>query len=87
MVTGGKVRVINGMGPKTEAEFLKAVNSKTDLIVLDSNAAKALALAAKGVGPRTAAKIISKLSLGEMEFYKAIVEAEKTYLRTRMFWN
>jgi len=56
-------------------------------LVLTYGKVAALALAAKGVGPRTAAKIISKLSLGEMEFYKAIVEAEKTYLRTRMFWD
>jgi len=60
---------------------------KTADLVLTYGKKAVIALAAKGVGPRTAAKIISKLALNEREFYKAIVEAEKNYLRTRMYWD
>ncbi|HIQ03723.1 MAG TPA: DEAD/DEAH box helicase [Desulfurococcales archaeon] len=60
---------------------------KSATLVLTYGKVAVIALAAKGIGPKTAAKIIGKLSLGETEFYKAIIEAERNYLKTRMFWR
>jgi len=45
-----------------------------------------IALAARGVGPTNAARIIAKLREEEDEFYRDILEREREYARTRSFW-
>lgn len=45
-----------------------------------------LALAAHGVGPETAKRVLRK-SEGEAEFIRNIIEAEKLYSKTRIFWD
>ncbi len=45
-----------------------------------------IALAARGVGPRNAARIINKLREDEDEFYRDILSREREYARTRSFW-
>ncbi len=44
-------------------------------------------MAARGVGPTTAARILQRSFRSEDEFYLAILRAERDYLRTRMFWD
>ncbi len=44
-----------------------------------------LALAGRGVGPKTAARILRK-SKNEEDLLERVLEAEKTYARTREFW-
>ncbi|WP_435358523.1 DEAD/DEAH box helicase [Haloarchaeobius sp. DFWS5] len=45
-----------------------------------------IALAARGVGPHNAARIINKLREDEMDFYRDILAQEREYARTQSFW-
>ncbi len=46
-----------------------------------------IALAARGVGPHNAARIINKLRENEDDFYRDILSREREYARTRSFWQ
>ncbi|HET7324260.1 MAG TPA: DEAD/DEAH box helicase [Halococcus sp.] len=46
-----------------------------------------IALAARGVGPHNAARIISKLRENEDDFYRDILAQERQYARTQSFWD
>ena len=46
-----------------------------------------LALATRGVGPKTASSILKLKTLTKREFLERLMEAEKTYIRTRPFWG
>ncbi|WP_233255187.1 DEAD/DEAH box helicase [Halopenitus persicus] len=46
-----------------------------------------IAMAARGVGPHNAARIISKLREDEDEFYRDILKQEREYARTQSFWE
>ena len=46
-----------------------------------------IALAARGVGPHNAARIINKLRENETDFYRDILSREREYARTRSFWD
>jgi ATP-dependent Lhr-like helicase len=46
-----------------------------------------IALAARGVGPQNAARIIAKLRENEEDFYRDILAQERQYARTQSFWD
>ena len=46
-----------------------------------------IAMAARGVGPHNAARIIAKLRENEDDFYRDILEQERQYARTQSFWD
>jgi ATP-dependent helicase Lhr and Lhr-like helicase len=46
-----------------------------------------LVLAARGVGPTTATRILRNRSGGEDSLYLSILKAEREFERTRMFWD
>ena len=56
-------------------------------LLMDHGERALLALAARGVGPDTAGRILAKQSEGHDAFLRAIMEAEITYARTRQFWS
>lgn len=54
-------------------------------LVLSSGKKAVIALAARGVGPETASRIIGTWTEGDA-FYREIMKAERTYIRTHRFW-
>ncbi len=44
-------------------------------------------LAGYGIGPATAKRILSRINKSEEELIKDIAEAERNFIRTRMFWE
>jgi ATP-dependent Lhr-like helicase len=46
-----------------------------------------IALAARGVGPDTAARIINNFREDEADFYRDILAEERQYARTQSFWD
>jgi ATP-dependent Lhr-like helicase len=46
-----------------------------------------IALAARGVGPRNAAYIINNHREDETDFYRDIIERERTYAKTKSLWD
>jgi len=63
-----------------EVRFLRNAN-----IVLSSGRKAVTALAAKGVGPEAASRILATLSEGDA-FYREILKAERNYVKTHRFW-
>ncbi len=63
-----------------EVRFLRNAN-----IVLSSGRKAVTALAAKGVGPEAASRILATLTEGDA-FYREILKAERNYVRTHRFW-
>lgn len=72
----------------SEDERKDLENFQKSISLIMSYGKKALiALAARGIGPTTASRILRGPQKTEEEFYLEILEAEKEYLRTRMFWG
>jgi ATP-dependent Lhr-like helicase len=82
----------NGKG--TEKERVKRVYRNANF-VLSHGVRAVIALAARGVGPETASRIMRRFnpslqateSEEEHEFYRSILEEERRYARTRRFWE
>jgi ATP-dependent Lhr-like helicase len=82
----------NGKG--TEKERVKRVYRNANL-VLSHGVLAVIALAARGVGPEVASRIIRRFNPSlqateteeEHEFYRTILEEERKYARTRRFWE
>lgn len=65
----------------TELRLMKNAN-----IVLSSGKKAVTALAARGVGPENASRILQSLTDGEA-FYREILKAERRYIQTHRFWQ
>lgn len=71
---------------KEEEKILKR-GIKTANLVIDYGKQAIICLAGRGIGPTTASRILSKELKTESDLYKAILNAEKEFVRTREFWN
>jgi len=69
-----------------EEELVIRAKRSADLMLVYGKKA-ALALSARGVGAQTAARILAKMHPDEDALLKDLLEAEKTYARTRRFWD
>lgn len=63
-----------------ERRFMQNAN-----LVLSYGKPAVVALAARGVGPETAARVLAR-SRDEESFYREILKAERNYVLTRRFW-
>ncbi len=71
---------------KEEKEKLKRAQESA-ILVLNYGRRALLALAARGVGPKTAMRILREIhGEDEQKFYARILEAERQFFRTRRFW-
>jgi len=75
-------------GAKTDEEdaIIKRLRRNAGLVATSGKRA-ILAMAARGVGPDTASRILEARYDDEYEFLKAILKAEINYARTRRFWD
>jgi len=70
-----------------EEKALKRGYKSADLVIASGKKA-IIALAARGIGPRSASKVLERsYSRDDYEFYSEIINAEKEYSRTRPFWG
>jgi ATP-dependent Lhr-like helicase len=70
-----------------EAERLTRRAYRSASLVQSHGKKAVVALAARGVGPENAARIINRLREDEDDFYRDILEREREYARTQSFWD
>ncbi len=75
-------------GNKLSSTERKYIDWMSDSASITSSSGKkaAMALAGRGIGPRTAGRILSKMLEGDA-LLKEIMKAEQTYIRTKKFWK
>ncbi|HLD83902.1 MAG TPA: DEAD/DEAH box helicase [archaeon] len=66
-------------------EFARLRRTADLVIVYGKKAVEAMA--GRGVGPETAARILAKLHTSRSGLYKDVLEAEKTFVRTSKYWR
>lgn len=71
---------------REEQEALRRAQLSAGLVLAYGKRA-VIAMAARGVGPRTASRILGKSHSSEDEFYLDILQAEREYAATRAFWD
>ncbi len=71
---------------KGELRKLERIKRTADLIIVHGKKA-VIALAARGIGAKTASRILAKMHANEEEFLKDIYKAEREFIRTRKYWK
>jgi ATP-dependent Lhr-like helicase len=69
-----------------ETRRFKRLEQTADLFLVYKKEA-AIALAARGVGPATATKILARFHKTQDDLLKDILEAERMYLKTKKYWR
>jgi ATP-dependent Lhr-like helicase len=77
---------IRGTITEGEKGKFERIRKSADLFLVYGKKA-AIALAARGIGPETAKRILAKYHKDEDDFLRDILEAEKLYLRTKRYWK
>ncbi len=70
-----------------EEEKILERGIKTANLVINYGKQAIICLAGRGIGPATTNRILSRELKTENDFYKAILDAEKEFVRTREFWS
>ncbi|MEM4575912.1 MAG: DEAD/DEAH box helicase [Candidatus Nezhaarchaeales archaeon] len=79
-------KMFSGKLNKQEMDDVRRYKMSAGLVLTYGKKA-VMVLAARGVGPHTASRILAKDARGDGTLFKDILEAEKTYIRTRMYWS
>ncbi|MBI4894932.1 MAG: DEAD/DEAH box helicase [Candidatus Aenigmarchaeota archaeon] len=69
-----------------EMKEFQEIRRSSDMVMVYGKKA-CIALAAHGIGPETAARILSRLHVNKRKFLKDILEAEKNFAKTRIYWK
>ncbi len=69
-----------------EQRIWDKLNRTSDLVIVYGKKA-VMALAARGVGPQTAVRILRGMYFDHKDFLKALLEAERNFIRTKKFWG
>ncbi|WP_299330476.1 DEAD/DEAH box helicase, partial [Haloplanus sp.] len=81
------VKAVRANQKDEEQERLTERAYKSANLVQSHGKQAVIAMAARGVGPHNAARIIAKLRENEADFYRDILEQERQYARTQSFWD
>jgi ATP-dependent Lhr-like helicase len=81
------VQAVQSNDPDDDEEAMVRRAYKAANLVQSHGKQAVIALAARGVGPQNAARIIAKLREDEDDFYRDILTREREYARTRSFWD
>jgi ATP-dependent Lhr-like helicase len=81
------VQAVNAEEKDDEEERLTQKAYRSANLVQSHGKRAVIALAARGVGPQNAARIIAKLRENEDDFYRDILAQERQYARTQSFWD
>lgn len=72
--------------PESLPPLVRAAYTSAELLAHNGERAL-LCLAARGVGPETARRLLSRLYRSDAEFLTEVLKAERSYARTRSFWD
>ncbi|MGM0606089.1 MAG: DEAD/DEAH box helicase [Halobacteriota archaeon] len=81
------VRAVKATDKDTEQERMTERAYRSASLVQSHGKQAVIAMAARGVGPHNAARIIAKLRADEDDFYRDILAQERQYARTQSFWD
>jgi ATP-dependent Lhr-like helicase len=81
------VRAVRAAGKSEEQEELTERAYRNASLVQGHGKPAVVALSARGVGPRNAARVINNHREEEADFYRDILEREREYARTKAFWD
>ena len=81
------VSAVNATQKDAEQEKMTRRAHRSASLVQSHGKTAVIAMAARGVGPHNAARIIGKLREDEDEFYRDILKQERQYARTQSFWD
>ena len=69
-----------------ELKELQNIRRSADLVLVYGKKA-VLVLAGRGIGPQTAARVLSMLQPTKEKLLKDILDAEKEFIRTKKYWK
>lgn len=77
---------LKGKTSKEESKKYDRLRWSADLFLTYGNKA-VIALSGRGIGPQTAARILSRFHKTDEDFLRDILEAERNFIKTRRYWK